>query len=50
MVPWIRLISVQAEKVDCGSHVSNWKGKNKAAIAGKPFPPYSSKYVYPFPD
>mgnify|MGYP006893268721 CR=1 FL=1 len=44
----MKLTTVQAAEIECGSDVSNWIGKNKAAEAkskGEDF----SKFGYPFP-
>jgi len=45
IIPYIKLTTVQAAQIECGSDVSNWIGKNKAAEAKKPFGP---EFGYPF--
>ena len=47
IVPYIKLINLQVEQIDCGSDVSNWRGKNTAAENDAEF---TTEYVYPFDD
>lgn len=45
IIPFFKLTNIQAKEIECGSDVSNWIGKNRAAEAGEE---YSTKYGYPF--
>lgn len=45
IIPYIKLTNLQAQEIECGSDVSNWKGKNKAKIAGEAYGP---KFGFPF--
>ena len=46
ILPYIRTTKILAQKIDCGSIVSNFIGKNKAKVDNKPYP--STDYGYPF--
>jgi len=43
----MKLTTIQAAEIECGSDVSNWIAKNKAAEANEPYGP---KFGYPFPN
>ena len=48
LLPNMRVTKILTKKIDCGSEVSNFIGKNKATLNKMAYP--SEKYGYPFFD
>ena len=46
LLPNMKITKILSQKIDCGSTVSNWIGKNNAKLNNKPYP--SVGYGYPF--
>ena len=47
VIPYIKIMNVQAKRKECGSMTSNQRDRNKAIVANETDPAYSFKYGFP---